>query len=91
MEVQGTTPAARERIPGRQIGRGRSRRDEFCDETLTLHDKTYGENLGSFRGQLLWTPSSEVRVLFGGDYLDDTSAGKTQWRSAIFSPASSLT
>ena len=28
------------------------RRDDFLTN-LALHDKTYGENLGSFRGQLL--------------------------------------
>src|ERR1700722_7293228 len=47
------------------------RRGEFL-HNITLHDKTFGENLGSVRGQLLWTPTSTVRVLLGADYLDDT-------------------
>ncbi len=74
MEVQGyDTGALVENILAAKIAVEVRRRDDFLTN-LTLHDKTYGENLGSFRGQLLWTPSSQLRVLFGGDYLDDTSA-----------------
>jgi iron complex outermembrane receptor protein len=62
------------------------RRDDFLSN-ITLHDKTYGENLGSVRGQLLWTPTSKVRVLLGADYLDDTSSGKVQWLVGNFQPS----
>ncbi|MDB5482774.1 MAG: TonB-dependent receptor [Caulobacteraceae bacterium] len=62
------------------------RRDDWL-RNITLHDKTYGENLGSVRGQLLWTPTSKVRVLLGGDYLDDTSSGKVQWLVGNFQPS----
>jgi iron complex outermembrane receptor protein len=87
MEVQGydTGPLAENLLAGK-ISVDVRRRDDFLTN-LTLHDKTYGENLGSFRGQLLWTPSSEVHVLFGGDYLDDTSPGKTQWLVGNFQPS----
>ncbi len=87
MEVQGydTGPLVGNVVAGK-IAVDVRRRDDFLTN-LALHDKTYGENLGTFRGQLLWTPSSEVRVLFGGDYLDDTSAGKTQWLVGNFQPS----
>jgi iron complex outermembrane receptor protein len=62
------------------------RRDDFINN-ITLHDKTFGENLGSVRGQLLWTPTSKVRVLLGADYLDDTSSGKVQWLVGNFQPS----
>src|SRR5580704_2282995 len=79
MELQGfdTGPLVQNIVAGK-ISVDVRRRDDFLTN-LFLHDKTYGENLGSLRAQLLWTPSSELRVLFGGDYLDDTSAGKVQW------------
>jgi len=87
MEIQGydTGPLVENIVAGK-IAVDVRRRDDFLTN-LTLHDKTYGENLGSFRGQLLWTPSAEIRVLFGGDYLDDTSAGKTQWLVGNFQPS----
>src|SRR5882762_8843449 len=87
MEVQGydTGPLVDNILAGK-IAVDVRRLDDFLTN-LTLHDKTYGENLGSFRGQLLWTPSSDLRVLFGGDYLDDTSAGKTQWLVGNFQPS----
>src|SRR5258708_24761219 len=87
MEIQGydTGPLAENILAGK-IAVDARRRDDFLTN-LTLHDKTYGENVGSFRGQLLWTPGSDVRVLFGGDYLDDTSARKTQWLVGNFQPS----
>src|SRR6202030_690992 len=87
MELQGfdTGPLVENILAGK-IAVDVRRRDDFVTN-LVLHDKTYGENLGSFRGQLLWTPSAEVRVLFGGDYLDDTSPGKTQWLVGNFQPS----
>jgi iron complex outermembrane receptor protein len=87
MEVQGydTGPLVENVLAGKFAVDVR-RRDDFLSN-IALHDKTYGENLGSLRGQLLWTPSSAVRVLFGGDYLDDTSAGKAQWLVGNFQPS----
>jgi len=87
MEVQGydTGPLVENTLAGK-IAVDVRRRDDFLTN-LTLHDKTYGENLGSLRAQLLWTPSSELRVIFGGDYLDDTSAGKVQWLVGNFQPS----
>jgi iron complex outermembrane receptor protein len=87
MEVQGydTGPLLENILAGKLAVEVR-RRDDFL-KNLTLHDKTYGENLGSLRGQLLWTPDPQLRVLFGGDYLDDTSPGKTQWLVGSFQPS----
>jgi iron complex outermembrane receptor protein len=87
MEVQGydTGPLVADALAGK-VAVDVRRRDDFLTN-LALHDKTYGENLGSLRGQLLWTPTSDLRVLLGGDYLDDTSAGKTQWLVGNFQPS----
>jgi iron complex outermembrane receptor protein len=87
MEVQGydTGPLVQNALAGK-VAVDVRRRDDFLTN-LALHDKTYGENLGSLRGQLLWTPTSDLRVLLGGDYLDDTSAGKTQWLVGNFHPS----
>ena len=87
MEVQGydTGPIVAETLAGK-VAVDVRRRDDFLTN-IALHDKTYGENLGSVRGQLLWTPFSDLRVLIGGDYLDDTSAGKTQWLVGNFQPS----
>jgi iron complex outermembrane receptor protein len=87
MEVQGydTGPIVGDVVAGRLAVDVR-RRDDFLTN-IALHDKTYGENLGSLRGQILWTPTSDLRVLVGGDYLDDTSPGKTQWLVGNFQPS----
>src|SRR5882762_638626 len=87
MEVQGydTGPIVAETLAGK-VAVDVRRRDDFLTN-IALHDKTYGENLGSVRAQLLWTPFSDLRVLIGGDYLDDTSAGKTQWLVGNFQPS----
>ena len=50
-------------------------RDNYLSN-VTLHDKTYGDSVGNGRGQLLWEPSDDVRVLFSGDYTHDQSSGK---------------
>jgi iron complex outermembrane receptor protein len=62
------------------------RRDDYLTNN-TLHDKTYGDNLGSIRGQLLWNLTPDLKVLFGGDYLDDTSPAKAQWLIGNFQPS----
>jgi iron complex outermembrane receptor protein len=87
MEVQGfdTGPVIDNKLAAK-VAVDVRRRDDFL-VNLSLHDKTYGENLGSVRGQLLWTPTADVRALFGGDYLDDTSAGKAQWLVGNFQPS----
>ena len=61
------------------------RRDDYIDN-VTLHDKNYGENEGSFRGQLLWTPSSDLRILFSADYSRDTSQSRVSRLLANFVP-----
>jgi iron complex outermembrane receptor protein len=87
MEVQGydTGPIVGDVVAGK-VAVDVRRRDDFLTN-IALHDKTYGENLGSLRGQILWTPTSDLRVLVGGDYLDDTSPGKTQWLVGNFQPS----
>jgi iron complex outermembrane receptor protein len=87
MEVQGydTGPIVEDVVAGK-VAVDVRRRDDFLTN-IALHDKTYGENLGSLRGQILWTPTSDLRVLLGGDYLDDTSPGKTQWLVGNFQPS----
>jgi iron complex outermembrane receptor protein len=87
MEAQGyDTGALVENVLAGKIAGDVRRRDDFLTN-IALHDKTYGENLGSIRGQLLWTPSSDLRLLAGGDFLDDTSPGKTQWLVGNFQPS----
>jgi iron complex outermembrane receptor protein len=87
MEAQGyDTGALVENVLAGKIAVDVRRRDDFLTN-IALHDKTYGENLGSIRGQLLWTPSSDLRLLAGGDFLDDTSPGKTQWLVGNFQPS----
>ncbi len=61
-------------------------RDDFLTNA-TLHDKTNGDDLGSVRGQLLWTPTDTLKILVGGDYLDDQSPGKAQWIIGSFQPS----
>jgi iron complex outermembrane receptor protein len=87
MEAQGyDTGALVENVLAGKIAVDVRRRDDFLTN-IALHDKTYGENLGSIRGQLLWRPSSDLRLLAGGDFLDDTSPGKTQWLVGNFQPS----
>jgi iron complex outermembrane receptor protein len=87
MEAQGyDTGALVENVLAGKIAGDVRRRDDFLTN-IALHDKTYGENLGSIRGQLLWRPSSDLRLLAGGDFLDDTSPGKTQWLVGNFQPS----
>lgn len=50
-------------------------RDNYL-RNVTLHDKTYGDNIGNVRGQLLWKPADDLKVLFSADYTHDRSSGK---------------
>lgn len=54
---------------------------------VTLQTKINDENIGSLRGQLLWTPSTDLRVLFSGDYSRDTSQGRATALLADFVPS----
>ena len=61
-------------------------RDDYLSN-VTLHDKTYGDSVGNGRGQLLWVPSDDVRVLFSGDYTHDQSSGKIVRLSGSLEPS----
>lgn len=39
------------------------------------HTKVNGDDFGGARGKLLWTPSSDLRVVFGADYMYTTQTG----------------
>ncbi len=87
MEVQGyaTGPLVPDTLAGKLAVNVR-RRDDYLTN-ITLHDKTYGDNLDSIRGQLLWNLTPDFKVLLGADYLDDTSPAKTQWLIGNFQPS----
>ena len=61
-------------------------RDDYLSN-VTLHDKTYGDSVGNGRGQLLWEPSDDIRVLFRGDYTPDQSSGKIVRLSGSLEPS----
>src|SRR5450631_2684130 len=69
--VLGTGPIVDDVLAGK-LSVESHRRDDYVTN-VTLHDKNNGENMGSARGQLLWTPSSALRLLFGADFNRDTS------------------
>ncbi len=50
-------------------------RDNYL-RNVTLHDETYGDNIGAVRGQLLWKPVDDLRVLFITGFTHDQSSGK---------------
>ncbi len=50
-------------------------RDDYLNN-VTLHDKTNGDAIGNGRGQLLWEPADDVKVLFSGDFTHDLSTPK---------------
>jgi iron complex outermembrane receptor protein len=62
------------------------RRDDYL-ENITLRNKTYGDGVGNVRGQLLWQPASDLKVLFSGDYTHDESSGKIVELSGNLAPA----
>jgi iron complex outermembrane receptor protein len=45
------------------------------------------EKSGSMRGQLLWTPLEDLRVVFAGDYLRDTSESRLGLLETTFVPS----
>jgi iron complex outermembrane recepter protein len=61
-------------------------RDNYLSN-VTLHDKTYGDSVGNGRGQLLWEPTDDLRVLFSGDYTHDQSSGKIVRLSGSLEPS----
>ena len=61
-------------------------RDDYINN-VTLHDKTYGDAVGSGRGQLLWEPRDDLKVLFSGDYTRDTSSGKVDQLAGNIEPS----
>ena len=60
-------------------------RDPYLNN-ITLHDKTYGDAAGNVRGQLLWTISEDLSVLFSGDYTRDRSSAKIAQLSGNVEP-----
>jgi iron complex outermembrane receptor protein len=62
------------------------RRDDYLNN-VTLHDKTYGDTLGNGRGQLLWEPGGDLKVLFSGDFTHDLSTPKIVQLSGNIEPS----
>ncbi|MDB5976695.1 MAG: TonB-dependent receptor, partial [Nevskia sp.] len=62
------------------------RRDDYVNN-VTLHDKTFGDSVGNGRGQLLWEPREDLKVLFSGDFTRDTSSGKVVQLSGNLQPS----
>jgi iron complex outermembrane receptor protein len=62
------------------------RRDDYLNN-LTLDDKTYGDSVINGRGQLLWLPAADVRVLFSADFTHDQSSGKIVRLSGNIEPS----
>ena len=87
MELQGfaTGPLSGDTLAAK-VAVDLRRRDDFL-QNITLKNKTYGEKIGTVRGQLLWKASDTVKVTLGGDYLDDTGPGKAQWIVGNFQPS----
>lgn len=87
MEAQGylTGPIFGDTLAGK-LAIDIRRRDDFLNN-VTLNDKTYGENLGSIRGQILWRPADKLDITFGGDYLSDSSHNKAQFLVGNFQPS----
>ena len=55
-------------------------------DNVTLHQDVLSTSVWSTRGQLLWTPTSKLKVLFGLDYTDDSSPYKAQQLIGNFIP-----
>jgi len=62
------------------------RRDDYLNN-VTLHDKTYGDATGNGRGQLLWEPRNDLKVLIGGDFTLDLSTPKIVQLSGNIEPS----
>jgi iron complex outermembrane receptor protein len=61
-------------------------RDDYL-KNVTLNDKTYGDAVGNIRGQALWQPVDDLRILFSGDYTHDESSGKISLLSGSLVPS----
>jgi iron complex outermembrane recepter protein len=61
-------------------------RDDYLNN-VTLNDKTYGDAVGSGRGQLLWIPRGDLKVLFSGDFTHDLSTPKIVQLSGDVEPS----
>jgi iron complex outermembrane receptor protein len=62
------------------------RRDDYLNN-VTLHDKTYGDATGNGRGQLLWEPRTDLKVLISGDFTHDLSTPKIVQLSGNIEPS----
>ena len=62
------------------------RRDGNVDNVVQNRENG-GEKSGSLRAQFLWTPSQDVRVVFGGDYLRDRSEARLGLLETTFVPS----
>jgi iron complex outermembrane recepter protein len=83
--VLGTGPIIADVLAGK-ISLESHRRDDYVTN-VTLHDKNNGENMGSARGQLLWTPSGALRLVFSADFNRDTSQSRVGAVIANFHPS----
>jgi iron complex outermembrane recepter protein len=54
---------------------------------VTLGDNTYGNRQGGLRGQLLWQPNDDLKVLFGAEFHRDTGSGKVAQLVGNFMPS----
>jgi iron complex outermembrane receptor protein len=61
-------------------------RDGYVDNVFQNRENGR-EKSGSLRAQLLWTPAEELKVVFAGDYLRDTSQSRLGLLESTFAPA----
>jgi iron complex outermembrane recepter protein len=62
------------------------RRDDYLNN-VTLDDKTYGDSVENFRGQLLWQPSDDLTALLSADFTHDQSSGTIAQLSGSLQPS----
>jgi len=61
-------------------------RDDYVNN-VTLHDKTGGDAVGNGRGQLLWQPGDNLKVLLSGDFTHDLSTPRIPQLSGNIEPS----
>jgi len=86
MEAQGLVagPIVNDKLAGK-LSFDLRRRDAWLRNTY-LNSRTGAEDVGSVRGQLLYTPTNDFTVTLGADYLDDGSSDKEQYLLGNYQP-----
>jgi len=80
-----TGPLSGEQLAGKIVAEARRQDGYVNDPYLNAH--LLSTQLGGIRGQLLWTPSKDLRVLVGTDYSVDRSPYKVAQLYGNFQPS----